>query len=104
MSNSPAKPRGRVIARDLFRVFAAGLVVGVVVWLLAQARPGSTNTLVSSIVFVAAASASIVCYTLGAAGSARAKARAHEVPAWLCAIGVGIVLSMHALNFLALAA
>jgi hypothetical protein len=78
-------------------------LVGIVVWLLAQARPGSADTLVSSIVFVAASSASIVCYTLGGAGS-RAKARAHEVPAWLCAIGVGIVLSMHALNFIALAA
>lgn len=103
MSQSPVKARRRVVAKDVYRAFAAGVVVGLVVWLLAQARPGSTNTLVMSIVFVAAASASVVCYRLGAPGSATPKARAHEVPAWLCAIGGGIVLSLHALNFLMLA-
>jgi len=103
MSQSPVQPRRRVVAKDVYRAFAAGAVVGLVVWLLAQARPGSMNTLVMSVVFVAAASASLVCYTLGVPGSAAPKARAHEVPAWLCAIGGGIVLSLHALNFLMLA-
>jgi hypothetical protein len=104
MKNIPAKPRARFVAKDLFRAFAAGLVVGLVVWWLAQSRPGSTNTLVSAIVFVAAASVSVVCYGLGASGSrASPKTRAHEVPAWLCAIGGGVVLSLHTMNFLALA-
>ena len=101
MSHLPVKTRTPVATKDVLRAFAAGLVVGLIVWLLAQARPGSTNGLVMSVVFVAAASASVVCYALGAAaGSASPKARAHEVPAWLCAIGGGIVSSMYALNFL----
>jgi len=101
MNNSPAKPRGRFVPKDLLRTFAAGLVVGLVVWLLAHLRPGSTNSLVMSVVFVAAASASVVFYSLGT-GRASPKARVHEVPAWLCAIGGGIVLSLHAMNFLTL--
>jgi spore maturation protein SpmB len=100
MSNLTAKPR-RIAAKDLYRAFATGLAVGLIVWLMAQARPGNPNTLMMSIVFVAAASASLVCYTLGGTpGTAALKARSHEVYAWLCAIGGGILLSLHIMDFL----
>ena len=100
MTHPTAKPHPRIARKDLYRSFAAGLAVGVIVWLMAQARPGNPNTMMMSIVFVAAASASLVCYTLGAAGTASLKTRAHEVYVWLCAIGGGIVISLHAMDFL----
>ncbi len=100
MSDPTAQPRRRIAAKDVYRAFATGLAVGFIVWLMAQARPGNPNTLMMSIVFVAAASASLICYTLGAAGAPSLKTRSHEVYAWLCAIGGGIVLSLHAMDFL----
>jgi hypothetical protein len=104
MSDPTAKPRRRIAAKDIYRAFATGLLVGVIVWLMAQARPGNPHTLMMSIVFVAATSASLVCYTLGAGGAASLKARAHEVYVWLCAIGGGVVLSLHVMDFLMLPA
>jgi len=103
MNNSPAKPRTRVIAKEIYMAFAAGLFVGLIVWLQSQSRPGSTNSMVMSIVFVAAASAAVVCCIFAVPGRPSPKVRVHEVPAWLCAIGCGILLSMHGLNFLPLA-
>jgi hypothetical protein len=103
MNDSTPRTRSRFVARDLYRAFASGLVLGGVAWWLGEVRRGSMEGFAMAVVFIVSASASFVLYTLGQAGSHVSEDRLHEVHRWVAAIGVGILLASYLLDWLVLA-
>ncbi len=88
-------PRIQVIA------LALGLFLGQAVLVMAQQREGSLLGMAMALVFVAASSASFVLFMLSLRDRLKQAAMAAEIYGLLGAIGIGLLVSMNASEWIA---